>query len=63
MSNNREIIFEMHRIGNFVKIVALDVSTLTEISIQMPAGAGETAFKHAATQRLLYVLRKKGLIA
>ena len=38
---NREVIFEFHPIGNIVRVTAMDVATMTEISIQGPAGAPE----------------------
>lgn len=58
----REIYIEFHRLGGFVKVSAMDTITMTEISIQGPPGAGETALKEAALRRLEYVLRKKGHI-
>lgn len=59
---NREIIFEFYPVGNFVKVSAMDVKTMTEISIQGPANAGETTLKLNALKRLEFVLKKKGLI-
>ena len=59
---NREVIFEMRAIGNIVKVSAMDVKTMTEVSIQGPATAGETTLKLNALKRLEYVLKKKGLI-
>lgn len=59
---NREIIIEFHPIGNVVKVSAMDVKTMTEISIQGPASAGEVTLKLNALRRLEYVMKKKGLI-
>lgn len=59
---NREIIIEFHPVGNVVKVSAMDVKTMTEISIQGPATAGEVTLKLNALRRLEYVLKKKGLI-
>lgn len=59
----REIILELHPVGSVVKVSAMDVQTLTEISIQGPANAGEEILKRNAIKRLEYVLRKKGLIS
>jgi hypothetical protein len=59
----REIIIEFQPIGGLVKVSAMDVQTLTEISIQGPANAGEQILKRNALKRLDYVLRKKGLIS
>ncbi|HCQ71327.1 MAG: hypothetical protein CL570_01055 [Alphaproteobacteria bacterium] len=61
--NGREIILELHPYGTVMKVTAMDVQTLTEISIQGPANAGEEILKRNAIKRLEYVLRKKGLIS
>lgn len=58
----REIIIEYYPVGQVVKVSAMDVLTLTEVSIQGPADAGEETLKRNALKRLQYVLRKKGLI-
>lgn len=58
----REIIVEFHPLGNLVKVTAMDTKTLTEVSTQGPASAGEAMLKHNAIKRLEYVLKKKGLI-
>lgn len=58
----REIIIEFHAIGQFVKVSAMDVQSLTEISIQGPANTAESILKQNAIRRLEYVMRKKGII-
>lgn len=58
----REVIFEFTVIGYIVKVSAVDVKTLTEISIQGPVSAGEEVLKSAALKKLVYVLRKKGVL-
>jgi len=60
---NREIIVELFNIGQIVKATAMDVKTLTEVSIQGPKSAGEVTLKQNAMKRLEYVLKKKGIIA
>ncbi|QQG37391.1 MAG: hypothetical protein HYS17_06490 [Micavibrio aeruginosavorus] len=60
---NREIILEFCPIGNLVKVSAMDVKTMTEISVQGPASAGEATLKLNALRRLEYVLKKKGLLS
>lgn len=66
MSNDtihgREVIIEYYPVGQYVKVSAMDAETLTEISIQGPANAGEEALKRNALKRLEYVLKKKGLL-
>jgi len=60
---NREVIIEFAKIGQIVRVSAMDSQTLTEISIQGPASAGEETLKRNAIKRLEYVLKKKGLIS
>ncbi len=60
--NDREIIIELFPVGNIVKVSAMDVQSLTEISIQGPASASQEMLKRNAIKRLEYVLKKKGLI-
>ena len=59
---NREIIIEFYPVGQVVRVCAMDTKSLTEISIQGPANAGETVLKRNALKRLEYVLKKKGII-
>ncbi|MCB1532482.1 MAG: hypothetical protein KDJ35_06415 [Alphaproteobacteria bacterium] len=58
----REIIIEFHPVGNLVKVSAMDTASLTEVSIQGPASAGEEMLKRNALKRLEYVLKKKGVV-
>ncbi len=60
--HGREIIIEFRPVGAVVRVSAMDTQTLTEISIQGPASAGEEILKRNAVKRLEYVLKKKGLI-
>jgi hypothetical protein len=60
---NREIYIEMNRIGQIVKVTAMDTASLTEAVTQGPASAGEKALKDAALKKLEFVMRKKGLIS
>ena len=60
--NGREVIIEYHQIGNFMKVSAMDVSSLTEVSIQGPVNTPEQTLQNNALKRLEYVLRKKGVI-
>ena len=60
--DGREVIIEFHPVGQIVRVSAMDAKTLTEISIQGPAKAGEAVLKRNALKRLEYVLRKKGLL-
>ena len=58
----REIILEFRPVGNIMRVSAMDVATMTEISIQGPVNAGEAVLKKNALMRLEYVLRKAGKI-
>ncbi len=60
---NREVIFEFFPLGPYVKVTAMDVASLTEISISGPAGTAEAILQRNALKRLEFVMRKKGLIA
>jgi hypothetical protein len=59
----REVIIEFFPIGAFMKVTAVDVATMTEVSIQGPVNAGQEMLKRNAIKRLEYVLRKNGLIS
>lgn len=59
---NREVIFEISTLGNVAKVVAIDTTTMTEVSIQVPPSTPQSLMKSSALKRLEYVLRKKGII-
>jgi len=56
---NREVIIEFHTVGAYVKVTAMDVQTMTEISIQGSIHSSEEILKNAALKRLSYVMKKK----
>lgn len=58
----REIIFEFHPVGAYVRVAAVDAASLTEISIQGPANAPQEMLKRNALKRLEFVMKKKGLL-
>lgn len=58
----RDIIVEFAPMGTVVKVSAMDVASLTEISIQGPATSPQALLQRNALKRLEYVLRKKGII-
>jgi len=60
--NGREVIFEFFPVGGIMRVVAMDVATMTEISIQGPVNAGESVLRKNALMRLKYVLKKEGKI-
>ena len=54
-----EVIIEFHRIGNSVKVTAVDPESQVEVSIVGPPGAGEETLKRTAIRKLEYVLDKR----
>ena len=53
-----EVLFEIKRIGNVMKVSAVHVDTNTEVSLAGPPAAGEHGLKMAAMRKLAYVLAK-----
>lgn len=59
MAERREVIFEFVRVGNAVKVSAIDTATGTEVSIVGDPAAGEPALKRLAERKLDYVLARR----
>jgi hypothetical protein len=59
MGEPKEVLLEFQRIGNAVKVAAIDPETLIEVSIVGSPSAGEEALKRAAIQKLQFVLKQK----
>lgn len=55
----KEVLLEFQRIGNAVKVVAVDPESLVEVTIMGPSGAGEEALTRVAVRKLEYVLKKR----
>ena len=53
-----EVIIEFLRIGNAVKVTAVDPESLIEVSIVGPPDAGEEMLKRTAIRKLEYVIDK-----
>jgi hypothetical protein len=60
MSEEEGYIIEFHRVGNAVKVTAMDPATLTEVSIVGAPGVGETELTRLVVRKLEYVLAKRG---
>lgn len=58
----REVIFEYQKMGNLLRVAAMDTKTMTEIIISCPPSASEDQMQMMALRRLEFVLKKKGLI-
>ncbi len=54
-----EVIIEFHRVGNSVKVTAVDPKSLVEVSIVGAPDAGEELLKRTAIRKLEYVLEKR----
>jgi len=54
-----EVLFEMRRIGNAVKVCAFHVATLTEVSVVGSTRASEAYLRLLALRRLRYVLARQ----
>jgi hypothetical protein len=57
--DKREVILEFHRIGNAVKVTAVDAQTLVEISLVGPATSSKASLRTAALRKLDYVLKRR----
>ncbi|HVI53000.1 MAG TPA: hypothetical protein VM661_17460 [Candidatus Sulfotelmatobacter sp.] len=53
-----EVLFEFRRLGNSVKVSAVDPISNTEVSIVGSPGAGEAYLKQTALRKLIWVLEK-----
>jgi len=56
----REVLFEMTRIGNSVKVTAIDTVTMVEASIVGPATASQRQLQANALRKLQFVLARGG---
>lgn len=54
-----EVLFEFSRVGNFMRVTAVHVSTNTEVVIAGPINAPQASLQNTALQKLRYVLAKK----
>ncbi|GAB2179197.1 DUF6898 family protein [Dongia sp. agr-C8] len=60
MADEEGYIIEFHRVGNAVKVTAMDPATLTEVSIVGALGVGDAELTRLAVRKLEYVLAKRG---
>jgi len=59
MPDQEGYIIEFHRIGNAVKVTAMDPRTLTEVSMVGDPGAGEAELTRLVVRKLEYMLAKR----
>lgn len=58
-SGPREVLFEYMQVGNSVRVTAVDATTGSEVTIQVPPGTAQADMQRAALNKLDYVMRKK----
>lgn len=59
MSKDGEVLMEFHRIGTYMKAVAIDPNTGTEVSVVGPATGGQELLRRTAINKLRFVLQKQ----
>ena len=57
--NLREVLFEFVSNGKFVKVMAVDPVTKTEVSIVGDRRTSKSTLEKIATQKLMWVLKRK----
>ncbi|MDQ7248264.1 DUF6898 family protein [Dongia sedimenti] len=60
MSDAEGYIIEFHRVGNAVKVTAMDPVTLTEVSMVGAPGFGDKELTRLVVRKLEYMLAKRG---
>ena len=58
MKNRSEIFFEMIRLGNVVKVTAIDAETGIEAVVQGPVSASPSDLQQLAKNKLDYLMKK-----
>ena len=53
-----EVLFEFQRVGNILRVHAIDPKTATEVIMVADPRMGQTAIKQLAARKLAYVLAK-----
>ncbi len=59
MTGDGQIIIEFQPVGAYVKVSAIDVQSLVEVSIVGAADASREALERTAVRKLEYVLRRR----
>lgn len=55
-----EVLFEFHRVGSYLKVVAIDGKTGVEVSVVGPASGSLELLKRTAVNKLRYVQNRDG---
>lgn len=56
---DEDVLLEYRRVGQIMRVAAVDPATNTEVVIQGPADAGKAALARTALAKLRYVLARK----
>jgi len=59
LPDDSEVLLEFHRLGNAVKVTAVDPRSLAEATIVGDPALGERALGQAAIRKLRYVLQRR----
>ena len=59
VNNLPEILLEIRRLGKSLRVIAIDPTTGTEVTMVAPASATRAVIKRNAAQKLAYVIAKK----
>ena len=57
-----EVLFEFRRVGTSLRVCAIDPDTRTEVIMIGDPKQSEGVLKRLATRKLIYVMRKKGMM-
>ncbi|UEM04108.1 hypothetical protein JL101_001310 [Skermanella rosea] len=55
----REVLLEFQRVGMYMKAIAMDPETLTEVTVLGPLNHSQEMLRRTAVAKLEYVLAKK----
>jgi hypothetical protein len=56
---SRDVIYEFYRLGNSIKVSAVDTATMTEVSVVGPVTASEVVLRRTALRKLEFVLARQ----
>lgn len=59
MGGEREILFEFHRVGAFLKVTAIDAETGREVSVSGPATGSRELLTRTAASKLRWVMERE----
>lgn len=53
-----EVLFEFQRVGSYLKVMAIDPETATEVSVVGPASGSLELLKRTAVNKLQFVMKR-----